>query len=133
MASINPDHEELLKQLRGVQRIVINRCYGGFGLSREAILLYLDLTGTPYTLKPQPDRDTQTRLGDQIYVDGIVFWAADIPRDDPALVATVRRLGSKANGFHAKLKIVEVPPGIEWDIEDYDGNEWVAEKHRTWR
>ena len=133
MATINPDHEELLNQLRGVQRIVINRCYGGFGLSREAILLYLELTGTPYTLKPQQDRDTQTRLGDQIFVNDMVFWVPTIPRDDPALVATVRRLGSKANGVHAKLKIVEVPPGIEWDIEDYDGNEWVAEKHRTWR
>jgi hypothetical protein len=38
-----------------------------------------------------------------------------------------------ANGAHANLKIVEVPPDVEWQIEEYDGNEWVAEKHRTWQ
>ena len=24
-------------------------------------------------------------------------------------------------------------PDVEWYIEEYDGQEWVAEKHRTWR
>jgi len=30
------------------------------------------------------------------------------------------------------LKIVDIPDGVEWEIEEYDGMEWVAEKHRTW-
>jgi hypothetical protein len=128
------DHDELIRQLRGVQRIVINRAHGGFGLSNEAVIMYLDLAGIDYTLKPQVDRDSQNRWGDRIMVNGKEFHAHDnIARDDPALVATVRRLGSKANGTHARLKIVEVPAGVTWEINEYDGKEWVAEVHRTWQ
>ena len=134
MAKVNPDHEELIKQLRGVQYIVINKAYGGFGLSREAVLLYLDLVGITYTLEDQEDRDTQTRLGSKIMINNKEFFERyDIERNDPALVTTVRRLGKNAGGEFAKLKIVEVPAGVEWYIEEYDGQEWVAEKHRTWR
>jgi hypothetical protein len=131
--SLNAEHEELIKQLRGVQRIVINQIYGGFNLSREGKKLYLELSGTPYTEESQPDRDTQNRLGNRLMVGDFEFNVYDIARDDPALVAVVRQLGSKANGDYAKLKVVEVPAGVEWYIEDYDGREWVAEVHRTWR
>jgi len=104
MAKVNPDHEELIKQLRGVQRIVINKAYGGFSLSRDGILLYLELSGIPYTLEDQEDRDTQTRLGSKIMVNNKEFFERyDMVRDDPALVTTVCRLGSKANGVYAKL------------------------------
>jgi hypothetical protein len=37
-----------------------------------------------------------------------------------------------ANGLHANLKIVEIPGDIEWLVQEYDGAEWIAEKHRTW-
>jgi len=133
MAEINPEHEELLKQLRGVQKIVINKAFGGFGLSKEATIMYLELAGIDYTEEPQGDRDTQTRLGNRIIVNDTEFHPYDIDRDDPCLVAVVRRLGSKANGVFAKLKVVEVPAGVDWVISDYDGQEWVAEKHRIWR
>ena len=133
MAEVNPTHEELIKHLRGVQRIVINTQYGGFSLSREAELLYLELAGIAYTLEPQKDRDTQIRLGSKIMINGIEFWGRNIPRDDPALVNTIRQLGSNAGGNYATLKVVEVPADVEWYIEEYDGKEWVAEKHRTWR
>ena len=35
-------------------------------------------------------------------------------------------------GCCSRLKVVEIPDGIEWQIEEYDGKEWVAETHRTW-
>jgi hypothetical protein len=128
------DHDELINHLRGVQRIVINRDHGGFSLSNEAVVMYLELSGIAYTLEPQQDRDSQTRYGDKIMVDGKPFIDRyDIPRDDPALVAVVRRLGSEANGEYATLKVVEVPAGVDWYIDDYDGKEWVAEQHRTWK
>lgn len=41
-------------------------------------------------------------------------------------------LGDEAGGWFATLRVVEVPAGVEWQIDDYDGLEWVAEKHRTW-
>lgn len=125
-------HDELLRHLRGFQRIVINTCHGGFSLSKPASILYLERAGIPYSLVPQADRDTQNRLGDKIVVNGQEWYERDMPRDDPILVDIVRQLGSKANGEYAKLKVVEVPPGVKWFIQEYDGREWVAEQHRTW-
>ena len=104
-------NEELIKVLRGVQYVVINTCYGGFGLSERAVRVYKDMAG----------------ITDDKWYD------RDIPRDDPYLIKIIRDLGMTANGAHANLKIVEVPPDVEWQIEEYDGNEWVAEKHRTWQ
>jgi hypothetical protein len=41
-------------------------------------------------------------------------------------------LGDAANGACAELAVIEVPDGVEWAISEYDGNEHVAEVHRTW-
>jgi hypothetical protein len=27
---------------------------------------------------------------------------------------------------------VDIPDDVKWQIEEYDGNEWIAESHRTW-
>lgn len=102
--------EEFMNELRGIQRIVINDCYGGFGLSERAFREYKQLAGIT-----DPE-----------------FYDRNIPRDDPYLVKVVRELGMTANGANANLKIVEVPGDVLWDIAEYDGVEWVAEKHRTW-
>jgi hypothetical protein len=106
---MNTEHP-LIKELRGVRRVVINDCHGGFGLSEDAITRYMELTG-------QIERD---------------FHHRDIPRDDHYLVQVVRELGDLASGRHAKLKIVEIPGDVSWHIAEYDGSEWVAEDHRTW-
>jgi hypothetical protein len=92
-------------------KVVINNCYGGFSLSEAGIARYLELADLVIT-------------GD--------FYDRDIPRDDAALIQVVEELGDAANGFAADLKIVDIPDGVDWYIEEYDGNEWVAEKHRTW-
>lgn len=44
-------------------------------------------------------------------------------------------LGAKECGgaFAHGLKVVSIPADVEWQIEEYDGAEWIAEKHRTWR
>lgn len=102
--------EEFMNELRGIQRIVINNCYGGFGLSERAFKEYKQLAGIT-------DQD---------------FYDRNIPRDDPYLVKLVRELGMAANGANANLKIVEVPGDVKWEIAEYDGVEWVAEQHRTW-
>jgi hypothetical protein len=87
-------------------KIVINNCYGGYCLSEAA---YNEL-GIPW--------DT--------------YGFCELDRSDPKLVSCVEKLGSAASGSYAKLKIVEVPDDVEWEIHDYDGLEWVAEKHRIW-
>jgi hypothetical protein len=102
--------ERMIEALKGLRRVVINDCYGGFGLSDRAIAEYKKLAGIT-----DPD-----------------FYDRDIPRDDPYLIKVVQQLGMAANGRHANLKIVEIPGDVDWEIGEYDGAEWVAEKHRTW-
>lgn len=87
--------------------IVINNCYGGFSLSKAGEDAYKIKSGKNFTRQ--------------------------IPRNDSALIEVVKELRVEANGTFAELRIVEIPKGVSWYIEEYDGNEWVAEKHRTWR
>lgn len=105
------DKQKLIEEIRGIRRVVINRCHGGFGLSDEAVNRYKELTG----------------------VTDLKFYDRDMSRDDPYLISVIKELGDKANGSYAELKIVEIPADVDWTIEEYDGSEWVAEKHRTWR
>ena len=93
-------------------KIVINDCHGGFSLSDAGVSRYLELADLKLTGK---------------------FYDRDIPRDDVALVQVVEEMGKLADGQCARLKIVEIPDDVEWQIEDYDGLEWAAECHRTWR
>lgn len=61
-----------------------------------------------------------------------VLGARDIRRDHPELIRVVEEMGEDANGACASLKVVEIPDGVSWHVEEYDGNEHVAEDHRTW-
>jgi hypothetical protein len=45
----------------------------------------------------------------------------------------VEELGDEAGDSYAELTVVEIPDDVEWTIQEYDGTEWVAEVHRTWR
>lgn len=91
-------------------KIVINTCFGGFDLSEKALEFYR--------------KETDGKEG---------FYAFEIPRDHPVLIRIVEECGEDAAGSNAELKIVEVPDGVNWFIEEYDGDECVAERHRTWR
>ena len=94
-------------------KIVINACHGGFSLSAEAKQAYVAKKGMT-----QPVSE---------------FFDRDLDRDDPVLVAVVLELGTAAWTSVSELHVVEIPDDVEWQIEEYDGSEWVAEKHRTWR
>lgn len=108
-------------------KVVINKCYGGFGLSDKAIERYLDLKGLKYT--KELDKYSFTNYNVEGHED---WYYREIDRGDPTLIQVVEEMGKDANGDYAKLSIVVVPDGIEWQIEEYDGMEWVAEAHRTW-
>lgn len=90
--------------------VVINRCYGGFSLSKEAYD-FLGLEWDDY---------------------GFAYNHDDAKRSDPKLVECVKKLGEKANGRYANLKIVKIPSDVEWYIENYDGVETIHEDHRSW-
>jgi hypothetical protein len=67
------------------------------------------------------------KRAEQISLDYIIN-----DRSDPDLISIVELFEEKANGKHAKLKIVEIPDDVDYIIEDYDGAEHIAENHRTW-
>lgn len=116
-----------------MKKIVINTCYGGFGLSDEAMERVLELKGIPYTKKT--DRGFvcfYTVAQNENEVDNQFIGEYDFERDDPALVQAVEELGEKANGPHAELKVVSIPDDVQWYIYEYDGIESVHEEHRTW-
>jgi len=126
------EQERLVRYLKGVRYVVINTCHGGYGLSQEAELLYLKRSMIDYETQPRESRYDTERYGPLILVNGKIWYSSDISRDDPVLVSVVRELGAKANGNFAELKIVEIPTSVDWQINEYDGREWVAEAHRTW-
>lgn len=130
---LKTDDREIFEVLRGYQDIVVNACHGGFALSYEAQIEYLERSGTPYELQDRESRDSTTRYGRQIMVNGSPWNELSVSRDDPALVAVVKEFGEDANTRFSNLKVVRIPAGVEWIIEEYDGYEWVAEKHRTWK
>jgi hypothetical protein len=53
-------------------------------------------------------------------------------RTDPKLIQVIEELGDRANGRCAKLKIVEIPDGTDYEIDDYDGMESIHETHQSW-
>lgn len=134
-----------------MQQIVINQCFGGFGLSVKATELYLAKKGKtahwfkctflpnnedkfePISWEQAEDELTVLCYTELPRTDNTAFFASEIPRDDPDLIATVRELPRSVNTRFSNLVIVDdVPDDVDWFIAEYDGLEHVAEKHRTW-
>ena len=136
-------------------KVVINKCYGGFGLSHEAMLKYFEYKDIPcypekdkwdYTYWTVPKEERIGIIDDDAWLKAtmservqsnklyskLTINSRRINRDDETLVKVVEELGESANGECAELKIIEIPDDVDWEIAEYDGVEWVAEKHRTW-
>lgn len=116
-------------------KVVINTCFGGFGLSDEAVERYAELKG----INLVRIQEEKTWGGASWYIDGIkddahYFSSYSIGDDraDPILIQVVEEMGKAANGWAADLAIVDIPDDVEWHIHEYDGSEHVAENHRTW-
>lgn len=124
---------------------MINKCYGGFSLSVEALIAYLkrkdpgrklyyydlDVKNRCYRITDTPTRDTiilDKDLGNEFSilsseVSNHILSRYGIKRDDPDLVAVVEEMEDKANGIYAKLCIEEVDG--KYRIANYDGLEWI--------
>lgn len=121
------------------KKIVINRRFGGFGLSDAAVRLYAERKGV--TLYPEKGITTRwwttppesRPAGDAAWVPAHMLFVDAIPRDDLDLVAVVEALGKKASDTYAEVGVVEIPDDVAWRIEEYDGYEHVAEVHRVWQ
>lgn len=81
--------------------------------------------------------DTEKQFYNDRYSKHSLPSGRELDRNDPKLIQVVEELGSGhrtgASGKCAKLSIVEIPDGTDYVIEEYDGNEHIAESHRTWR
>jgi hypothetical protein len=131
-------------------KVVINKCYGGFDISHAGMMDYARRKGLTLYAWVNPKHDFSSYVpydGQGRYlvihyttaplVNGgipneIYFSNHDIARDDPDLVAMVDELGERASGQFGELKVVEIPDGTEYEIEEYDGLEHIAEKHQVW-
>jgi len=131
--------------------VVVNRCFGGFGLSHKAVMRYAELKGmklfvelddiakqvykeravigNPELIHHYWTKENRTKDDD---VNDYYFSVSDIKRDDPTLIQVIRELGKEANGMHATLEIVSIPDDVDWEISEYDGSESVEEVHRSW-
>lgn len=143
-------------------KVVINVCFGGFGLS-DAAYEWMASKGVPVRKYVKQERGEDGLFLDQPANDGEVIFDRDLTplgedslndiyhqykphgiqnrywdcwtrenRTHPLVIACVEELGEAANGRCAELKVIEIPDGVEWEISEYDGNEHVAEKHRSW-
>ena len=136
--------------------IVVNRCFGGFGLSYAGVMEYAKKKGMTlyaYIAKSagkgweyerymgEHEKDNRIlcvhyHTGCYDKIDNLpgdgYFSDRDIERNDPALVAVVREMGDEASSVFAKLEIVDIPDDVDWEIDEYDGIETVHEKHRSW-
>jgi len=87
-------------------KIVVNKRYGGFGLSKEAREMLKDLVGDKFNLLDYYDKT----------------W-----RTDKNLITVVETLGDNANSECAKLVVVKIPnKSTDWDLEEYDGLEDIV-------
>ena len=112
-------------------KVVINADYGGFGLSDEAIREYAKRKGLTLVEEKNEKWNDITFYKDSVAEDNY-FNERELERNDSVLVEVVELLKDKANGRFACLKVIEIPEDVDWYVEEYDGIEWVAEKHRTW-
>lgn len=113
------------------RKIVINSAHGGFGLTDKAIRLFL--TKKKISFIESSRQNSLFSREFTFFVNGKYFSEYDIKRDDPVLIEVLEELGlEQCEDSFCSLKIVEIPIDVEWQICEYDGSEWVAEKHRTW-
>lgn len=133
-------------------KVVINTCFGGFGLSTECIIEYLKLKGKECYFYNH-DYKTKTYVktaGDNLSWNYIIltkdigdvieakeltdnwknyieysFYDRDIKRNDKDLLKAIKKIGIKNSGGNlSQLKIVDVS-GDRYEIDSYDGNERI--------
>lgn len=126
-------------------KVVINRCFGGFGLSDAAYERLIEW-GCPVRALTGRWATNPNNEGEVIFDNNLVddprskvgmgrYWDTwtDESRTHPLVVRVVEELGDAANGPVADLAVVEIPDGVEFEISEYDGLESIHEKHRVWK
>jgi hypothetical protein len=119
-------------------KVVINRCFGGFGISNQAFEKLLQRKGIAFNKVPAKYQMHGNEF-DYYYVaddpderDYISEHGFFDDRSDPDLIAVIEELGKDSWGWASDLAIIDIPDDVKWHICEYDGLEHIAEDHRTW-
>ena len=152
-------------------KVVVNKCYGGFGLSVKALMKLIEMKSDiiekttvqhyycgsdDYKKRNAPcynpnwkekfekdSKDKKSDVGNGFYTfgwgetltDDKFIYDIDIYRLDRSnkdLITVIEDMGEEVNGNHAELKVIEIPDGVEYEIDEYDGIESIHEVHRSW-
>lgn len=111
------------------REIVINKSHGGFGLSNKALRTLHGEFG--WEIGSEEKINKSKTEEDALTLNPGRRSDRDL-RTDEDLIHVVERLGEEASARHCELKVVEIPANVHWELESYDGKEWIAEAHRTW-
>jgi hypothetical protein len=114
-------------------KVILNKCFGGFGLSYEAYKLYAKKKGLElfaYELGPNltyrranakegflvtyttRDCGDNPKFADETAWKDVLHLGSE-HREDPVLIEVVEELGDKANTPCSHLRIVNIPDGMD--------------------
>lgn len=102
-------------------KVLINNCYGGFGISHEASKLWLERNNIFFI-------ESLNDYGDpQFIIDGDISYVSHlISRDDSTIIQIFEEKGSEfVSEDCSELILVEVPDGCFYRIGEYDGMEGI--------
>lgn len=129
-------------------KIILNKCYGGFDVSKEAYMLYAkkkglelyqyasDFVNFKKCIYKKTNDETLFKnyftkdMGDNVEINNEDYekynlYLDDTYRKDPILIEVVEELGDKASGRLGDLKVVEIPDNSFYKIDEYDGVETI--------
>ena len=131
-------------------KVILNKCYGGFDVSYKAYMLYAKKKGIKiYCYRNDTDayhkvnredgrfvnyfmKDFGEKVGSRDFDWDYCLYLDEGHREDPVLVEVVEELGKEASGHFGNLVVVDIPDGLDYVIDEYDGIETLHEKVRTW-
>ena len=128
-----------------MRKIILNKCYGGFELSKKAYELYAKKKGLElytytqnfengkfkyeysdsedlFTTYFTKDFGNDVEISNEDY-EKYSLYLRDEAREDKTLIEVVEELGEEASGRFGELKIVEIPENAFYLIDEYDGIE----------
>ena len=128
-----------------MRKIILNKCYGGFELSRKAYELYAKKKGLElytYTMTIENNKCKYKysdgsdffivyftkNFGNNVEIskedyEKYVLSLREEAREDKTLIEVVEELGEEASGTFGELEIVEIPDNAFFIIDNYDGIE----------
>ena len=129
-------------------KIILNKCYGGFDVSKEAYMLYAkkkglelyqytsDFNNFEKSIYKKTNDEVLFKnyfikdMGDNIEINNKDYekynlYLDDKHRQDPILIEVVEELGDKASGRFGELEVIEIPDNCYYIIDEYDGVETI--------